>query len=783
MRYVKDSPLELGFRVWQLRPPAPSLTLVVKGTFDPAASDPAPFADEQVPASGEVYWDDDVEQSPRAPSDFALLKPRGECFVIGKAWAPGGAPTSSLACSFKIGAIQKSFAVFGERRWEKGLVRRMSQPELFTEMALRMERAYGGPGHAPNPYGVGRESVDGEVRLPNLEQTRDLISAPNSKPAPVIIGALPIGWPDRMRYAGTYDQRYMSTRWPWLPEDFDWRFNLEAPPDQQLREGFWRGDEHIEVHNLHPSVPSIRSRLPGILPRVFLDITAPQPAFEEVKLVLDTVVWDAELGKLLLTWRGIVEVASEALDEIAHIFVAHDALADPPRQKDDLKARFDALLKEEEDEEEDAEGETPPAAEPAAEAPVEEEEASAEEVGEDEPEDPQDPQELSPEELELEAKMAELEAQMKALGIEPPPEPKEDAKPPDPKALLEQMRASGVEVPPELEQMMAELDAPEPEAEQEEEEATPTSPPELKGRELVEARIAADEPLTELDLTGADLSGMDLSERDLSGSIFKEARLHGVKLVRATLSGCVLAQSDLFRAECGEADFSDADLHGANLKWVDLMGATLEDATFEEACLVEARLSEVKAARAIFVGADLTQAVLVRGDFTEADFERATLDRVDAYEAKLLDATLEDASAEGARFERAIMTKVRAEGLRAKATRFGTIDAEDSFWERAELSQAVFSFARLTRADFSDATLIGAEMDGCAMREARFDRANAHSLKARKTDLMEASFDSAELSYADLRGSNCFGAEFWRAKTDGALFELTNLTRTKLEAR
>ena len=42
-------------------------------------------------------------------------------------------------------------------------------------------------------------------------------------------------------------------RWPWLPQDFDWRFYLEAPSDQQLKEGFWRGDERIDVHNLHPS--------------------------------------------------------------------------------------------------------------------------------------------------------------------------------------------------------------------------------------------------------------------------------------------------------------------------------------------------------------------------------------------------------------------------------------------------------------------------------------------------------------------------------------------------
>lgn len=770
MRYVKDSPLELGFRVWQVRPPSPSLTLVVKGTFDPAAGDPAPFAEEQVPTTGEVHWEDDVQMSQRLPSDFALLKPKGECFVVGKAWAPNGRPSPMVACKFKIGPIEKSFAVFGDRRWQKGLVRSMSEPLPFTEMELRMERAFGGPKFAANPYGRGQGEAEGELLLPNLEQVRDLIRSPTSRPEPVLLGPLPISWPDRMRYAGTYDQRYMRERWPWLPEDFDWRFFLEAPPDQRLREGFWRGDERIELHNLHPTVPSIVSRLPGIVPRLFLDVQRPgrAPSFDEVALKLDTVVWDGAIGKLLLTWRGLVAIPSESLDEIPHIFVAHDPLGGPLRSAGELKERFEALLKEEEDEEKEAEGEPPPAVEEAV------PEAEQEETGEA-------PDEPSAEEKELEAKMAELEAKMEAMGIPKAQELPEPPAPPSPATMLEKLRASGVEVTPELEQMVAELEEPEAPPEPPPEEAVPESPPEPEGRALLEARIAAGEPTTELDLTGADLSGMELSGRDLSGCILRQVSLAATKLAGANLSGCTLAEAELVRADLKGARLVSADLSAANLQWADLTGAILEDADLEGTRLFCARMADVKAARAIFVGANLAEAILARGDFTEADFERACLDRADVTEAVLKDATLEHASAEGARFDRAVMTKSRGEGLRAKEARFGAIDAEDSFWERSELSKADFSFAKLARADFTEAVMIATEMDGCALRGARFDRANAHSLRARKADLMEASFDSADLTWADLRGSNCFGAEFWRAKTREAQLELANLTRTKLE--
>ena len=784
MRFVKDSPLELGFRVWPLRPPALSLTVVVKGTFDAVAGDPAPFAAEQVPATGEIYWEDDAERSLRAPSDYSLLKPLGECFVTGKAWAPGGRPAQSVACRFKIGAIEKSFAVIGDRTWRRGVVAAPTPPLPFTEMELSMERAFGGPGHAANPWGRGRAEVGGELALPNLEQAGSLIRGMNDKPEPVVVGALPVTWPERARYGGTYDQRYMRERWPWLPADFDWRFFLEAPPDQRLREGFWRGDERIELQNLHPSVEVVRSRLPAIMPRVFLNARRPgsdKLSFDEVALKLDMVTWDGAIGKLLLTWRGLIEVASETLDEVEHFFVAHDPLSGPARSKVELKARFDALLKEEADEEEEAEGKAPPS-ESAPEPPGASGAAAAGAVepgaaGEDAVAAPTD------EDRELEAKMAELEAKMGALGIAAPAasEAASEAAAPDPKALRAKLSAGGAPIPPELEAMLAELEAPVPTPSEEVEEPATEPPPAPEGRALVEARLAAGEPLCALDLSGADLSGMDLHGQDLSESILRGVSLAGANLAGAKLDGATLSASELVRADLRGASLAGADLSGVNACWAELSSATLEDADLEGAHLSGARLERVRAARAIFVGADLSEAVLAKGDFTEADFEQARLDRADLAGATLKDATLEDASAALARFEGAVMTKARCAGIKAKEARFGSIDAEDSFWERAELTRASFSFARLTRADFSDAILIGAEMDGCAMRQARFDRANAHSLRARKSDLMEASFESAELTYADLRGTNLFGAELWRARTSQAQLTLANLTRTKLE--
>ncbi|MCC6875006.1 MAG: DUF2169 domain-containing protein [Sandaracinaceae bacterium] len=755
MRYVKDTPFEVGHRVYQLRPPTPSLTVIVKGSFDPVDGGVARISEEQVTTTGECFTDDDPERSQRLPSDFALLKPKGECFVIGKAWSQK--PERMIGCSFKIGKIGKSFAVFGDRVWQRGISTRPTDAVPFTQMDIGMERAYGGPGFDANPWGRGREPMetdDGpQVMLPNVEDPRGLVSSPSSKPAPVVLGPLPVLWPARRKLAGTYDDKYMKTRWPWLPEDFDWRWFLEAPADQQLESGFWRGDEPFEAHNLHPTIPSFRSRMPGLTPRVFLDIVPPNggaPSFREVRMYLDTITWDAGLGKLLLVWRGSSEIASESLDDMPHIFVAHEPLDARPQSKEELRARFEALLRAEEDEEKDAEGVEPPA--------------------QDEPAEPPE-RPLSPEELAVEQQLQELEKLR-------PPLPGPDAVVADPRTVVASLRAAGVAVPPELDVLVADLEAAPPA-----DEPAPVEPEAQVGRALVLAKLAAGEPLRELDLTGADLSGLDLSRQDLSSSILASSNLENAILRGARLMGASLRRATLPRVDASGADLREADLSEAVLIGATLDDCRLEDADLSGASLALARLSRVKAGRALFVAADLTEAVLAEAELVEADLERARLDRADFRKANLQDATLEDASAAQARFQGAVMVKSRGAGLRAKEAQFGSIDGTDSFWERSEVSRADFGFAKLARADFSDAIAIGASFDGASLEQARFDRANAHSLRARKANLFEANFDSATLSFADLRGANLFGAEVWRAKLDNVQLDLADVTRTKLERK
>ena len=72
-----------------------------------------------------------------------------------------------------------------------------------------------------------------------------------------------------------------------------WRYGQAAREAQRIA-GYWRGDEEIELHHLHPEHRVVRCRLPGLRPRVFLhERERPHGPLRELGLVLDTIAIDA----------------------------------------------------------------------------------------------------------------------------------------------------------------------------------------------------------------------------------------------------------------------------------------------------------------------------------------------------------------------------------------------------------------------------------------------------------------------------------------------------------
>jgi len=731
MKIMHSSRSALAYRLWQVRPPQPSLTVICKQTF---ALTPGTcvLADEPQPCGGEAHVDDDDTRSLRVDGDLAIFKPHGEWLLAGTCHPPRA--TRVAAVVVQVGASHKRLAVFGDRHFTRmGLA--VSEPEPFTELPLCWERSFGGPGHARNRHGRGLIAVDGRTPLPNLEDPTALITGPGARPEPAGMGPVSTQSPARRALAGTYDARWQRTRWPYFPEDFRFQFFNAAPPDQQIA-GYWRGDEDIALHHLRPGVALLRTTLPGLRPRAFLHMQGqPASALREVGLQLDTITIDADAGLVLCLWRGLVEVAREDLADVAALFIADDKLAAPRPLSEFVTAYREAGAAD--------------VAEEAAFTLV----------------TPPPSEETVP---TIDAK--QLRAVYLAAGI---------AVPPDIEARLR--AAEGLPAA-----SMSEGTDPAPPSDLSPETAASTRPPRDPGiaaalRAEVLAALAAATPLTDRDFTGADLSGLDLTGADLSRTILTGATLADAVLERASFSDAILVYAELPRAHLAGTSLARADLGDADLRSADLTGADLSDASLERADLSDADLSDADLTRCELPHARLVGAKLLRVRADRADFSGCDLTGASFQGASLVDASLEATTAPGLDLRRCQLTKLRAsEGARLAGADLRGAHAPGARFGGADLAGANLSLVPLDGADFSGASLRTTNLAGASLTAARFCGADLSGASLVRAQAMTANFEAADLRGADLRGACCHGAELWKARTDGARLEHTDLSRTKL---
>ena len=241
--------------------------------------------------------------------------------------------------------MEKRLLVFGRRRWENGFP---TEPEKMTSLPLIYKNAFGGEGYEKNPAGIGFQ--DG--MLPLIEYPETLVASPKETPVPAAFCAMDIMVPQRMQYKGTYDLNYKNDFFPGHPADMDWKLFLLTCRDQWHND-FFKGDESYALHNMHPEMPEIEGKLPGLYARCFVMQQKKEgDTFGEIPLNLDTIWFFPEKCLGLLTFRGVVEVDDDEAESVTHLLGAYEYLSRPPRSlayyKDALDKRInsdDALLK------------------------------------------------------------------------------------------------------------------------------------------------------------------------------------------------------------------------------------------------------------------------------------------------------------------------------------------------------------------------------------------------------------------------------------------------------
>jgi hypothetical protein len=301
-------------------------------------------ADEELRRIDAYYDDGDPEWSTvRHESELAPFKVATDVVVIGKAYAPGGVPTSRMTVGVQVGDRRKVLTVTGNRRClhRQGAFPAFTDPEPFLEMEIRYDRAYGGRDEKSLPntpflyprnfMGTGvvlrnvKEAVEG-MALPNIEDPQEPIVAErlfieeperwHLQPLPQGFGWLQREWYPRCAWLGAFpsflDPGTVTTeeRMGLVPKDHvaQAKQSRLAPMAAQFANGAsigmvfpdLQGDETVSLGGLTPD-GHVKFSLPGDTPKVGLDLGSGMQALSPQ---LHTVSIRPDDQELDLIWRG-----------------------------------------------------------------------------------------------------------------------------------------------------------------------------------------------------------------------------------------------------------------------------------------------------------------------------------------------------------------------------------------------------------------------------------------------------------------------------------------------
>lgn len=337
------------------------LSVLVKRTYQAAPDGRLVDAETPVPLTVAPEADAENPKCLAADTDLYPFKLATDIVVKGHAYARGKAWCDIVV---RIGGAEKVVRVIGDRRCTLDASGRLvfSSPAPFDRIALRYDRAYGGwdavaeakygnptddlrsvlapelrAAHASpytyprNPAGVGYliegtpAAVDA-VQLPNLEDPADPLSPDRllvgnarrwpTMPLPQSVDWVDLGWFPRIAYFGVVPD-HEPTGAPiaevsrgFAPDDIlvqtplaeKFSFRCANGGSLGLQTEFLRGDEYVELINVHPTRPRVVFQLPAQRPRIYID--GRKGTLRETQAVIHTVIIEPDIDRVCIVWRG-----------------------------------------------------------------------------------------------------------------------------------------------------------------------------------------------------------------------------------------------------------------------------------------------------------------------------------------------------------------------------------------------------------------------------------------------------------------------------------------------
>lgn len=336
--------------------------LVLRATFNFANNDaPMQFAQEQQPIAFGDTFAGPIEVAPlrsgvENDGDLLPYKPGTDILVTGFAHAPEGRPQTDWSANVSVGKVKKALHLYGPRQFRKSWFGwRIGAANPVAKVQLDYRLAFGGCIEVPaaltqdgqpdfvkysgNPAGCGwlplpstlkklSKPVRGHISkwvsaqkvisAPQIEAEGEPIRNPYDHRQAQGLSAIARWWAPRLAHQGICDERWLQSRYPLLPEDFDSRFYQYAHPDL-VAVPHLTGDERVTLEGLLPTRTEMRLpgwRLVAVIKRASGEISVTFPLLDTVRLQLD-------LGKASLVWRSNFECT----DPVAEVSLAFTAVA------------------------------------------------------------------------------------------------------------------------------------------------------------------------------------------------------------------------------------------------------------------------------------------------------------------------------------------------------------------------------------------------------------------------------------------------------------------------
>jgi uncharacterized protein YjbI with pentapeptide repeats len=761
--------------------------------------------------------------------DLGMPKLRGEAILRAKCFSRDATRTG-MQVRFRLGSIDKTLWVFGNRQWRKNVTgSRIGDPQPFTEINIGWENAFGGPGFESNPVGKGIDSQGATAEsLPNVEDPKHLVARPTDRPQPAGFWRYDLMWPQRISKIGTYDEDYLQSRFPYYAENLDWGIFNEAPIDQQI-DGFFKCGTDFSCEGLHPTKAELRGRLPNVVARCFItqNVSA-GTSFRELPAVADTLWLFPDLERAIILFRAVGEIATDDAYDVVHLVVGAESAGKPKTSehyKKVLDERLDrehgilALLRES-----DLLPELPASEQQLPEESNEMDALVAQKNVPLKRARTRVENELANAKKEAGAQRDRILARTKALGLPPPDLSAYDKVlgqqlPPLKEYKLEEISNLNLsQLEKDLEALRADAALKQKEAETKIRErcvAQGIDYDKVTAAERAKAvgppKFSAEQQLAEMQSVKREMAARGVTNKQLDAMLADPELGRKLRLVETEFNNGYRKYAHYFpaaprmepehakrvkdaivaghqkRESFAGKDFTGADFSGLNLSGADFKNAMMEGVDFSGSDLSKADLSGAVLARCVFKktklqgaklkGTNLGKAEAEGSDFTGSDLTDATLT-----EAVLRGAKLNAANLTGADLMGAVLSQVDLSNAMIPQARVFETDLKGCVFDGANLTKAIFYKSPLTECSLKKSTLEGATLFSVDAQRIDATQANLKGLVAViETSLKGANLKGAELNDANLRGIDLESAILTQSKLDRADLSEANLRGCDLQ--